>query len=75
MAIKRTLLWLSFLIPLGIYMFTLAPGIFWEDSAAFQAAAYELGIVHNPSFPSYVLLAHLFTLLPFGTPQWLLKFT
>ncbi len=56
MTIKRTLLWLSFLIPLGIYMFTLAPGIFWEDSAAFQAAAYELGIVHNPSFPSYVIV-------------------
>ncbi len=67
-------MWLSFLIPLSIYTFTLAPGIFWEDSAAFQAAAFELGIVHNPSFPSYVLLAHLFTLLPFGTPQWLVNF-
>lgn len=54
-------------------MFTLAPGVFWEDSAAFQAAAYELGIVHNPSFPSYILLAHLFTLLPFGTAQWLVN--
>ncbi len=73
MTIKRALLWLSFLIPLGIYMFTLAPGTFWEDSAAFQAAAYELGIVHNPSFPSYILLAHLFTLLPFGTTQWLVN--
>ncbi len=73
MTIKRTLLWLSFLIPLGIYMFTMAPGIFWEDSAAFQAAAYELGIVHNPSFPAYVMLAQLFTLLPFGTPQWLVN--
>ncbi len=64
-------MWLSFLIPLGVYFFTTAPGIFWEDSAAFQAAAYELGIVHSPSFPAYLLLAHLFTLIPLGTPQWL----
>lgn len=73
MAIKRTLLWLSFLVPLSVYILTLAPGIFWEDSAAFQAAAFELGIVHNPSFPAYVLLAHLFTWLPFGTTPWLVN--
>lgn len=73
MTLKRALLWLSLLIPLSVYIFTLAPGVFWEDSAAFQAAAYELGIVHNPSFPSYVLLAHLFTRLPMGSAQWLVN--
>lgn len=66
----RALTWLAFLIPLVVYLFTAAPGIYWEDSAAFQTAAYELGIVHNPSFPTYVMLTHLFTLLPGGSPQW-----
>ncbi len=66
-------MWLSFLIPLGVYLYTAAPGIFWEDSAAFQAAAYELGIVHNPSFPAFVMLAHLFTRLPVASPQWLVN--
>ena len=66
-------MWLSFLIPLGVYLYTAAPGTFWEDSAAFQAAAYELGIVHNPSFPVFVMLAHLFTLIPVANPQWLVN--
>ncbi len=66
----RAFSWLAFLIPLSVYLLTAAPGIYWEDSAAFQTAAAELGIVHNPSFPIYVLTAHLFTWLPGSTPQW-----
>ncbi len=67
----RAFTWLALLIPLGVYLFSAAPGIYWEDSAAFQTAAYELGIVHNPSFPTYIMVAAVFSHLPFANPAWL----
>lgn len=57
-------------VSLGIYLATLAPGITWAhdggDGAELAAAACLLGVPHPPGYPSYMLLAHLFTLLPFG---------
>lgn len=48
----------------------MAPGLSWANSGAdggeLAAAAYTLGIPHPPGFPTYVLLAHPFTLLPIG---------
>jgi hypothetical protein len=58
------------LASLGIYAATLAPGLTWAhdsvDGGELAAAAYVLGIPHPPGYPTYVLLAHLFTLLPIG---------
>ncbi len=57
-------------VSLGIYLATLAPGLTWAhdggDGAELAAAARLLGIPHPPGYPSYMLLAHLFTLLPLG---------
>ncbi|MCK4857223.1 MAG: DUF2723 domain-containing protein [candidate division Zixibacteria bacterium] len=58
---------LAFILPLALYLYSLAPSLFWEDSTAFQLTAAELGIPHNPSFPIYLLLAKLFTLIPLGS--------
>ncbi len=49
-----------------IYLLTLCPTIYWEDSAAFCAVQSLLGIPHSPGFPVYVILGRLFTMLPIG---------
>lgn len=59
-----------FLFPLCIYLATLAPSITWQhdgaDGGDLIAAAYTLGIPHPTGYPLYVLLAKLFTFLPWG---------
>lgn len=49
-----------------IYLQTLAPTIFAWDSAELTTGAYTLGIVHAPGYSVYMLIAHLFTYLPWG---------
>lgn len=56
----------SFLGPLILYMFTLAPTVTLEDSGEFITAAYYLGIPHPPGYPLWCILAHLFTWIPVG---------
>lgn len=57
-------------IALGFYLATLAPGLTWAhdsaDGGELAAAAWTLGIPHPPGYPTYILLTHLFTLLPVG---------
>lgn len=53
------------------YYFTLAPTVLYYspenfDSAHLQVAAYVLGIPSYTGYPTYVMLAHLFTYLPVG---------
>ena len=46
---------------------TIAPTIHTlVDSAEYAIGAKTLGIVHAPGYPLYLLIAHLFTYLPFG---------
>ncbi len=59
-----------FLFPFFVYLDTLAPSITWRhdgaDGGDLIAAAYTLGIPHPTGYPLYVLLARLFTFLPWG---------
>jgi hypothetical protein len=55
-----------FLVCFAVLLRTLAPTVYAVDSAEFATGAAILGIVHAPGYPLYVLLAHLFTLLPVG---------
>ncbi|HGG58226.1 MAG TPA: DUF2723 domain-containing protein, partial [Nannocystis exedens] len=57
MAVALVLAWL--------YGSTLCPTVYWYDSAEFAAMAVDLGVPHPPGYPLYILLAHLFTYLPF----------
>lgn len=50
---------------LGLYLSTLAPGVYWHDSAEYAALAVSLQMPHPPCHPVYIYLAHLFTYLPF----------
>lgn len=55
---------------LAFYAATMCPGLTWAydsaDGGELAAAARTLGIPHPPGYPTYVLLAHPFTRLPFG---------
>ncbi|HEY3231884.1 MAG TPA: DUF2723 domain-containing protein [Roseiflexaceae bacterium] len=52
------------------YAWTLAPGITWAndgaDSGDLVTAAATLGVAHPTGYPTYLLLARLFQLLPVG---------
>ena len=52
------------LVVLGIYIATLAPTTAFWDTSEYIAAAKVLGIPHPPGNPLFVLLAHVFGLLP-----------
>lgn len=57
---------LTFLVPLAIYVCTMAPTVYGLDSAELTTGAYTLGIVHSPGAPTYMLLGHLFSKIPLG---------
>ncbi len=58
---------LTFLISGAVYLYTVAPTVTFGDSGDFITASYGLRFAHPPGYPTYILLAKLFTFLPFGT--------
>jgi len=54
----------TFVLVLLIYVLTLAPTTAFWDASEYIAAAYVLGIPHPPGNPLFVILAHVFGLLP-----------
>ncbi len=63
----RIILAISVFVPaFALYLYTLAPTVTLVDSGELILAARTLGVAHPPGFPLYVLLAHLFSLLPLG---------
>jgi len=57
---------LAALVPLVVYLRTMAPTVYGLDSAELTTGAYLLGVVHSPGSPLFLLLGHVFTWLPFG---------
>ena len=55
---------LTALVVLVVYVLTLGPTIAFWDTAEYIAAAKVLGIPHPPGNPLFVLMAHVFGLLP-----------
>lgn len=58
------ILWL---VSLTIYLYTKAPSILYIDAGTIVTAAFEPGIPNPPGFPFYVMVAHLFTKIPWET--------
>ncbi len=56
----------AFVIPLVLSILTACPEVYWLDSPELTAAVITLGVPHPPGHPLYILLAKVFTLLPFG---------
>jgi Protein of unknown function (DUF2723) len=59
-----------------LYLWTLAPTVLYYerpdllDAVMLQAHVYALGITQPTGYPTYTMLAHLFTYLPFGDPAY-----
>jgi 4-amino-4-deoxy-L-arabinose transferase-like glycosyltransferase len=59
-----------------LYLGTLAPTVLYYerpeliDAAMLQIHPYVLGITHPTGYPTWTMLAHLFTYLPFGDPAY-----
>ncbi|WP_243371829.1 DUF2723 domain-containing protein [Geotalea sp. SG265] len=64
----------SVIIPLLIYLFTLAPSVTFFDSGEFLTAIFSLGIAHSPGYPLFVNYAKPFTYLPFGSIAFRVNF-
>ncbi|MCM0083462.1 DUF2723 domain-containing protein [Geomonas sp. Red32] len=58
---------LSFLLPLFMYLLTLAPSVTFFDSGEFITATASLGAAHSPGYPLFINYAKPFTWLPFGS--------
>lgn len=59
-----------FVAALALYATTAAPDVLAADSGELQVVAAQLGVAHPPGFPLYVMLAHLATRLPVGSPAY-----
>lgn len=58
---------LSMIVPLTIYLLTLAPSVTFFDSGEFITAISCLGSAHSPGYPLFINYAKPFTWLPFGS--------
>lgn len=57
----------AFVLPLFIYLLTLAPTVTFFDSGEFLTAIHSLGNAHSPGYPLFINYAKPFTWLPFGS--------
>jgi Protein of unknown function (DUF2723) len=65
---------LVFSVSLLIYRWTLAPTVTLVDSGELIVTARFLGVAHPPGFPLYLILAHLFSLIPIGSIAFRINF-
>jgi Protein O-mannosyl-transferase TMEM260-like len=65
-----------FVLVLVLYLGTLAPTVLYLqdpkllDAVMLQMQVSVLGITHPTGYPTYLMLTHLFTYLPFGDPAY-----
>ena len=57
---------ISFLVPFALYLLTLAPTIYNLDSAELTTAAATLGLSRATGYPFFILLGHLWSMVPIG---------
>src|SRR5712691_5161433 len=64
---KSLAAYVLFLLASALYIWGLAPTIYWRDSPEFVTAVHLLGISHPAGSPTYALLAKPLTFLPLGS--------
>src|SRR6266436_3487206 len=50
-----------------LYLITLAPSTAMWDTSEYIAAAYAFGLPHPPGNPFFVIIGHVFSLLPISS--------
>jgi len=64
---KKIFIALSFLIPLVVYVLTLAPDVYFTDSGELASVATSLGIAHPTGYPLFTLVGYLWAnILPWS---------
>jgi len=58
--------WVSFLLPLAVYLLTLAPTVFNLDSAELTTAAATGGLTRATGYPLYLSIGWVWSKLPLG---------
>lgn len=64
----------AFLLPLFIYLLTLAPSVTFFDSGEFITAISCLGSSHSPGYPFFINYGKPFTWIPFGSIAFRVNF-
>ncbi|MFH1862517.1 MAG: DUF2723 domain-containing protein [bacterium] len=59
-----------FIFTLIIYLSTIAQTLSFWDCGEFIACSVIMGVPHPPGSPLYLLIGHIFSLLPFGDIGW-----
>ena len=63
--------WLTTLVVLIGYFYTLAPDMTLEDSGELAVASYYAGVPHPPGYPVWTIYTWIFTwLFPFSNIAW-----
>src|SRR5829696_1706257 len=57
-------------VALAVYVATLMPGQAFDDWGEMQTVPHVLGVAHPTGYPTYIVTAWLFELLPLGTVAW-----
>lgn len=65
---------LAVIVPLFVYLLTLAPSVTFFDSGEFLTAISSLGSPHSPGYPLFVNYAKPFTFLPIGDIAFRINF-
>jgi len=77
--IQRTGTMNFFILLFGMFLLigsqTICPTIYWRDAPEFVDAVFTLGIPHPAGSPTYVLLNHIFSYLPFSNIAWRINFS
>ncbi len=60
----------AFVVPLAVYLYTLAPSLNFEDAMEFALGCGVLGVDHPSGYPLETLTGHLFTYFPAGEIPW-----
>src|SRR5437763_3771349 len=66
---------IAFLVALLLYTWTLAPTVTLTDSGELIVVAQAFGIAHPPGVPLWIILAHLASLVPFGSVAQRINFS